>query len=277
MAYAQLGTTIFDGYKSFVTFAQEEGAILVEHALIGRKPRLEGSGLSLRVLTLTVFLHAEFCTVEDEITKFRNSKDTFEILPLLWGNGKVEGSFVIETMTSDKVMQDSQGNTYAALVNVVLKESVVDNLLDQQQQAAQKNAFAVNKQPATKSKRVNPPSCQKQFSNTISRIRGYGAGVNTAMAKSDRSGATILYCENIVSDCVSIITGTNTTGSCIFDNDPIRVNANNVKTQADNLRFDTADFQVSSDTLKSENILLQSGISSLVKAASPIIQKAIIP
>jgi phage protein U len=275
--YCQLGVTVYNGQKSFTSFSQDGDVVLVEHALIGVKPKLQPSGLNLETVTLTLFLHQEYCVVEDEIAKLINSRDTFEILPLLWGNGKVEGDFVIKQITRDKVQQDDLGNTYAAAVTVVLKECVNDKM-DQAQLDAQKNAFATGKKkPATKSARVNPESCQKKFSDTISRIRSYGAGVNAAMAKSDRSGATVLYCENIVTDCVSIISGVNTPGSCIFENESILVNANNVKTQADNLRFDTADFQVSPATLKSENTLLQSGISSLIKAATPIVQKAIIP
>jgi phage protein U len=276
--YCQLGTTVYDGLKSFTSFSQDGDVVLVEHALIGIKPRLQPSGLNLETATLTLFLHQEYCIVEEEIAKLINSRDTFEILPLLWGNGKVEGNFVIKQITRDKVQQDELGNTYAAAITVVLKECVNDNKLDQAQQDAQKNAFATgNKKPATKSVRVNPDSCQKKFSDSISRIRSYGQGVNLAVSKSERSGATVLYCENIITECIAIISGVNTTGSCLFGNENVLVNANNVKTEADNLRQDTADFQVGSDTLKSENTLLQSGISALVSASSSVIQKAIIP
>ncbi len=86
--YAQIGTTVFDGLQSFVSFSSEEEAVLVEYALINRKPRLQGAGIGLRALSISLFLHQEFCAVKDEVSKLRAAKDTYEVLPLLWGNGQ---------------------------------------------------------------------------------------------------------------------------------------------------------------------------------------------
>ena len=163
--YAQLGKTLFDGLTSFVSFSSEEEAIIVEHALINRKPKLQGAGLGLKNLSITIFLHAEFCNVKNEIAAFRVSKDSYEILPLLWGDGTLEGSFVIVSMSVKNEQMDNEGNLYAATVNLSLKESVADNT------APPPSGFATgNKQPVTKSKRTNPSSCASQISKVLSDI-----------------------------------------------------------------------------------------------------------
>lgn len=182
--YCQLGTTVFDGLKSFVTFSSQEDAVIVEYALINRKPRLQGAGIGLVTLSITIFLHQEFCVVKDEIAKLRSSLEKYESLPLLWGNGTVEGNFVIVTLSRNVVEQDPLGNIIAAQIALTLKEFIVENTADSQQQQAQQNAFATgNKQPATKSNRVNPVACNAFVSKEMSLIRSAGADVDSRMQK----------------------------------------------------------------------------------------------
>jgi phage protein U len=280
--YAQLGTTVFDALKSFVTFSQDEEAVLVEHALISRKPRLQGSGIGLQTLTLSLFLHQEFCNVEEETAALRESKNTFEILSLLWGNGKLEGDFVIKQLTIEKVQQDNQGNTYASTVNVVLLESVKDNRIDQAQQDATKKAFATgSKNPAAKSSRINTSTCEKSISDAVSSIRSNGASVNTYLQgfyyQPIKQNGIQISCEDIISKCASIIVATNSQGSCVYDNDNLRSSANNVRASADSIKGDVYNRSVDMNTLKSENIILQSAINALCKVAASITHKAIIP
>jgi phage protein U len=280
--YAQLGTTVFDGLKSFVTFSQDEEAVLVEHALISRKPRLQGAGIGLQTLTISLFLHQEFCNVEQETASLRESKNTFEILSLLWGNGKLEGDFVIKQLTVEKVQQDEQGNTYASSVNVVLLESVKDNRIDQAQQDAQQNAFATGtKKPAAKSSRINPKTCEKNISDAVSSIKSNGARVDGDLQgfyyQPIKQNDIQVACEDIISKCASIIVATNVTGSCVFDNDNLRSSANNVRATADGIKGDVYNRAVDLNTLKSENVILQSAINALAKAAATTTHKAIIP
>lgn len=279
--YAQLGNTVFDGLKSFVSFSQDGDVVLVEHALIGRKPRLQPSGLNLETVTLSLFLHQEYCNVELEIAKLITSRDTFEILPLLWGNGKIEGNFVIKQLTRDKIQQDELGNTYASVVTVILKECANDNRLDQAQQDAQKNAFAVGKKSSTKSNRKNPDSCALQISNLISVIRSSADTVNRTMGKFNRAPLDIvtidLNCKNIGDQCSALLNATSSPNSCIFNNQSIRNSAINASASANGLRSDVHNFELAILGLKSENTILQAAVNSLIKAASPITAKAIVP
>jgi len=279
MAYAQLGNTIFDGTQSFVSFSSDEEAVIVEHALINRKPRLQGTAPGLITLNITLFLHQQFCKVENEVTNLRNYKDSFTILPLLWGNGKLEGSFVIAQMGVNYPIMDSFGNKVAANVSLVLKESVIDNVIDQQQQQAQKSAIAVGtKQPATKSVRVNPVACNKLVAGLMSEIYSNAAVVDSysTMAYFNTSSAPKVKasCNVIITDANKILTGTNTNGSCLYANTNIQ---NAAKTVISNANTVLADVSVSpiGTSLPPDNLSLQSSITALQSACSPIINSSI--
>lgn len=176
--FFQLGSRIYDGMKSFVSFDEESESIVVEYALIGRKPRLQGVANGLTTINLSFFFHQEFCVVKDEIAALKNSKDNYEVLPLLAGTGEVFGEFVIVQLSISRVQMDDLGNTVAAEVSLSMKENVVDNKQAQLQQTAVKNAFAVGDKKPVKTGRTNQPSCNKKVSAYVSSISSNGAVVN---------------------------------------------------------------------------------------------------
>lgn len=180
--YSQLGTTEFSNAKSFVSFSSDEEAVIVELAIIGRRARLQSAAIGLRNINISIFLHQEYCNVANEVAKLRASKNSFEVLPLQWGNGIVEGNFVIMSLSETKSYMDGVGNTIAATVSISLKEYFGDDVLDRKQADAQKNAFAVgSKNPPAKSKRVNTEACEKRVSQLNSGIKANAGALNKYM------------------------------------------------------------------------------------------------
>lgn len=180
--YSQLGTTQFSNAKSFVSYSSDEEAIIVELAVIGRRAQLQGTAIGLRSINISLYLHQEYCNVANEVAKLRTAKNTFEVLPLLWGNGIVEGDFVIISLSEAKIYMDAIGNTIAAMVSIVLKEYHDDDKLNKKQEDAQKNAFAVgSKNPPAKSNRSNPVACEKRVSQLNSGIRANAGALNIYM------------------------------------------------------------------------------------------------
>ena len=269
MPYAQLGSTIFDGYKSFVSYSNDEEAVLVEHALINRKAKLQGAGLGLQNITITLYLHQEFCVVKDELDALQKSMQQYEILPLLWGNGTLEGSFVIASINKQALQQDALGNIYAASVSVSLKESVADNVTTPPPQGSATG----DTKPVTKSKRSNPTSCNKQMSalanDAVSRAaQMVNSFINLSSAPAIRSEFT--KSANIIqNDTASLIAATQTEGSCINGNSDIAAQSQVVSTNAnalittlvtygtttedstDTVKQNCADLKSSADTLQS--------------------------
>lgn len=288
--FAQLGTTVFDGLKSFVSFSDDEDAIIVEHALIGRKAKLQGTAIGLRNINITLFLHQEFCKVSDEILKLRNSKNTFEVLPLLWGNGQLEGEFVIVAMSRSNSQMDSLGNTISATVSIILKENSVDDKINQQQQQAQANAFAVgDKKPPTKSNRVNPQTCNKQTSNAISYIKSNGTTVDSHCRKYTNDPIINMRLKSsltgIISYAQNLVVASSNPSSCVYGIKGLGTNASNVKTKATSMLghvqsnmdgYVTVIFIPNISGVKADNDILQIAIKSLTASANSILKSTII-
>ena len=277
--YAQLGTVVFDGLKSFVSFSNEEEAILVEHALIGRKPRLQGAGQSLRTLLINIFLHQEFCIVKEEVEKLRISKDTYEVLPLLYGNGQLEGEFVIASLSLSNQIMDSIGNTLAINVSLSLKESIVENKEDQQQQKARDNAFAVgNKKPATKSGRINPTPCNAFVSRQVSLIQSNGAIVSELTkgykAGNSNNSKAIVTLGNIKTESDKLKQGVSDPGyPCIYNNSSVSTACTNVNTAAKNLAnllvlYESTPLIAIGSQVTTYNTILQAKIAELKTSLS---------
>jgi phage protein U len=287
--FCQLGTTVFDGLKSFTSFSQDEEAVVVEHALINRKPKLQGTAVGLKILSITLFLHQEFCIVADEITKLRNSMISFEILPLLWGNGQLEGEFVITSMSRQNTQMDTVGNLVSAGISLTLKESAVDDKLTQQQQAAQTNAFAVgNKKPATKSTRVNPVSCSKQVSNIMTLIKSNAAKVDSYSRQYSNNpvinGQMQSALNIIITNAQKLVDASATQSSCAYGVTGFGTNAANVKVQAGNVLsmvqyniqgYINPLFVPNISSVKSRNDDLQAAVKTLTASANSIINSSI--
>lgn len=289
--YSQLGTTQFSGAKSFVSFSSDEEAIIVELAIIGRRARLQGAAIGLRNINLSLFLHQEYCSVTDEIAKLRKSKNTFEVLPLLWGNGIVEGDFVIVSLGETKTFQDAIGNTISATISVVLKEYEDEDKLNGKQVDAQKNAFAVgNKNPPTKSKRSNPVACEKRVSQLNSGIRSNAGALNSYIQGytnlAGRNAAILFVLNRITEDTQKVYNESVSPSSCANSVPLLSNHAKDVIAKAGVLRADIKQNQTQYANvffppnllpMKAHHTDLQKAIQVMDSAltASPLIKGAI--
>lgn len=285
--YAQLGTTIFDGAKSFVTFSKDDEPIIAEHATIGRKSKLQGIRQGLSNISISLFLHQEFCVVKDEIAKLYASANNFEILPLLWGNGQVEGYFVISRISQTKAQMDGLGNTYAAVMDVALIESIDGYNLNQQQLQAKKDAFATgSKQPAQKSTRTNPTPCDNGVAKNMSIISTNGHLVDVLIKsytiKNVNNPKTLNALVNVKSEATLLRDKTtNSDFPCIFGNTGATNNAGLVIETSNALGTVIVNNDASPDTaaidaVKQYNTLLQTQISALKKSVSSNLKKSVI-
>lgn len=286
--FAQLGTTIFDGLNSFVSFSEDgEDAILVEHALMNRKPSLQGTAIGLRVLSISLFLHQEFCNVDQETSKLRNSKNSFEILPLLWGNGKLEGEFLIATMSRDTQQMDNIGNVISARITLTLKENATTDKLTQQQQQSKNNAFAVgDKKPALKSAKVNQTTCSNFVSKEITLIQSNGNAVDGLL-----KGYKVLAVNNtralqnmvvIKQECIKLLQPvTDTNYPCIYGNNNLVVAGSNLVNSVNNLADQIVYYEGHPDSANATiiatlNTTMQKRIRELKTTVSSVLGSSIV-
>jgi len=142
--YAQLGNIRFEGLKGFSSFSHERGVNYAQHDRINGKPRLQAVGDILDTISFEMYLHSEFTNPEADIETLRLSMQNREILPLILGNGRVLGFFVIPNFSQVNSFTDPKGNLIEATVSVELLESFTDDPLREAELQAIQQAFATS-------------------------------------------------------------------------------------------------------------------------------------
>lgn len=186
--FAQLGKIQFDVLKTFSDFTEKASAVYAEHVLLDGKPRLQRTGSSLNEISLSMMFHNAFCNPKSEIESLKTARDNGEVLPLLWGNGEVEGDFVITDLEIVREEAGPEGSIVAAGVSLQLKEYVITNRVQQAQSEHREKAKAVgNKKPVAK-KKANPGTCPQTISGIVGRVYNHYSTISKIVLEG--SGAT---------------------------------------------------------------------------------------
>lgn len=142
--YAQLGTTIFDTLFSFDSFKKETETKYAEIPIVGGKPDLQRTSLTLDIIALSIKLHNSFCDPVLRYRELENYRINGDILPFLDGYGNLIGNFVIAKITETVEQTDGKGAVTCCTCEVELKEYVNPDRLEAAKQAAQRSAFAID-------------------------------------------------------------------------------------------------------------------------------------
>lgn len=283
--FFQIGNSVYELLKSPVSFSSNENVSYAEHALIGAKPKLQPTGIELKNLQIVFRLRQNFCDIKTELQQFQTQKNTYEVLPLLWGNGTLEGDFVISEYSIDGEEFDSIGNLIAVTVSLGLKEFVVKDKQKQGQLEAKKNAFAVNK-PGENKKPVstpkkNPATCCNTLSNMVSRIKNIAAKVDAnvrAYLATTEDTLENKYrflidtdCTNIIAACDSII---SFQGDCISKAPKLKQWATDVKSSANFLKQTAKIAPIIKGKIKIDNGTMQTRLKSLLNESTPVVKCA---
>lgn len=116
-------------------FSEEGGASYAEHALIGRKPKLQYTGDNLRSFSLNVTLHwlrtgqPAYAGYEPQIilSRLQAAVADHKPLPFSWGDGTYEGEFVGESISLVREQTDSEGRLLIGVYSLTLKEFADNN------------------------------------------------------------------------------------------------------------------------------------------------------
>lgn len=274
--FAQLGNIQFQNLLSFNEFSKRGEMIYAEHALIDGKPKLQRTGSALDELNISLRFHASFCNPKVELDKLKDARNQGEILPLLWGNGNVEGEFVIGEISETIDEADPQGNIFSLSASVTLKEYVIKDKIKQQQQENKKNAKAVgDKKPVAKTK-TNASTCPQVVARIVSSIESHAAKINALVLEKGGTASTFNeirgHNNSIQLLCKDLETKGDDVNSCVYKYPTIKTNATSVKAHASlfNIELTTAPARV-----KINNETLQQRVRSLKVAARPLINQVI--
>jgi phage protein U len=141
--YAQLGTVLFQGLKGFDSFRENEAPNFAELALVENKPRLQRVGDNLIGVEITVRLNRAFTEVDADIQTFRDAMNLGLPLPLILGNGRFVGTFVIRSLAVDVLQAMADGTSVDSTVTMPLLEFVEPDPVGSKGRQAKANGFAI--------------------------------------------------------------------------------------------------------------------------------------
>ncbi|MFC7419340.1 phage tail protein [Iodobacter arcticus] len=124
--FAILGSIEFDLITYFDGLEISYGADYAEHALIGRKPRLQHVGDKLDEIKIDLVFHASYCSPEAELLRLRKAVTAHEAMSFVLGNGDYRGRFVITNIISTGRQTDKTGSMIALDAQLALREYTGD-------------------------------------------------------------------------------------------------------------------------------------------------------
>lgn len=140
--FASLGAIVFEPLSGFQSYGETDDAVIAQYDLIEGKPRPVFSAPGLRKLQVGLRLRQEFIIVKAARIQLRAYKDQGEVLTLTWGNGDVEGQWLIANLSMQAEQMDGLGNIIGCTVDVELVEVPDGLLLVSKQGSSWKEAVA---------------------------------------------------------------------------------------------------------------------------------------
>jgi len=140
--YAQLGNIIFTPVKGFTEVSFTSETNLVEHALIDGKPKLQRVGENLETLDISILFDIAFCNPQSEIDALKSSRQAGEVMPLIMGNGRFVGNYVIRTIDQTNANEAPDGTLLQAEVSLALSEYANEELPQASTSSSISQAFA---------------------------------------------------------------------------------------------------------------------------------------
>lgn len=141
--YAQLGDIIFQTTFGFSSFQRDTAGRYGEHQLLDGKSRLQKTGDELATISMDIFMHTGFTDPQEAIDKLNGHRSNGSILPLVWGDGSVQGNFLLISMQETVRQLKPTGGLISANVAIVLKEWVDPDPVATQFKAQIRDAIAV--------------------------------------------------------------------------------------------------------------------------------------
>lgn len=124
--YALLGDIQFNQVTAFDGLELQTGSDYAEHALIGRKPRLQVVGEKLDEMRWALVYHANYCDPEFEIGRLVLARRAHAPMPFIQGNGDYRGTFVITELSTVARHTDKLGTLISVEVSMTLREYTGD-------------------------------------------------------------------------------------------------------------------------------------------------------
>ena len=140
--YAVFGEIEFELITYFDGMEASFGADYAEHALIGRKPRLQFVGEKLDEITIELAFHAKYCDPEAEFSKLKKAMQSREAGQFVLGSGEYKGWFVITDLKLTCRQTDKEGRLIEVAASMTLREYVIPDLVEMKKAKGKSEAQA---------------------------------------------------------------------------------------------------------------------------------------
>ena len=127
--FAVLGEIPFEVVGSPEGFESTRGYHFAEHRVVESKPRLQWLGNDLERLKFELRLHSSFTDPAAKMALLRLTAASHLALPLVFGNGRFRGFFVIESIAMRSQQFSARGVPIAITAALALKEWAVESEL----------------------------------------------------------------------------------------------------------------------------------------------------
>lgn len=121
--YGQLGDIIFEGLYGPESFERKDSISVPLHGRIGRRPKIQFTGIDLATVQIGIHIHRSFIDVEQAILKFREYRNTVKHLRYITGSGNVIGTFIITDTKQTHAQETPQGDIVSAKLELTLLET----------------------------------------------------------------------------------------------------------------------------------------------------------
>ncbi|QOD81895.1 phage tail protein [Chromobacterium haemolyticum] len=122
--FALLGEIQFELIAYFDGFEVTKATKYARHEVIDGKPILQRVGEELDEPTIELAFHDYYCDPEKELKRLNEARLAGKAMPLIWGNGVVEGQFVIEKIRVTQQTANKYGKVMSLSATVSLLEYV---------------------------------------------------------------------------------------------------------------------------------------------------------
>jgi phage protein U len=167
-------------------------------------------GNELEEISITLHLRAEIKNPVEAILALKAAKDSFEVMPLINGAGRYYGDFVITSMSEAHNQCFADGELIEASVQLSLQEFAVPDKLQQQQNAARKQAFAVGDKTPVNTGATQLPTTAQLASKNVSAINSETKSIDAAAINWEQNVTQRTYTEtDMQRSLVNITTNLN--------------------------------------------------------------------
>lgn len=119
--FALLGDIQFDLVTYFDGIEVNRATKFARHEVLDGKPVLQRTGEELDEISIELAFHSYYCDPATELKRLDDARKAARAMPFIWGNGAVEGQFVIEKLRITGQTADRFGvlTSVSASINLI--------------------------------------------------------------------------------------------------------------------------------------------------------------